>query len=119
MSPSSGSPVSSIGRRELLRAALVVFGATLPRGLRGGGDDLDDFLGARSSEALVRVGERCRAAGVPADAAALLAGFSGAGEDELSAFLTRAVHEDFAADRVRAIGPWLLSESECRLLALL
>jgi len=117
VSPANASPpIRPIGRRELLRAALVLF--TLPRGLRGG-DDLDGFLGARASEALVRVGERCRAAGVPADAAALLAGFSGAGEDELAAFLARKGREDFAADRVRAIGPWLLSESECRLLALL
>jgi hypothetical protein len=108
-----------VGRRELVQAALALACAPLlaARGIRGAGvrDVVPEALRAEARQ----LGERCRAASVPADEAHLLAGFDGSDADELAAFLAAKVRADFAAGRILALGPWWLAETECRVLALL
>jgi len=110
---------TAIGRRELLRAALAcgclpLLGARAPQRGRA-----VDVVPPQVAEAARRVGERCRAAGVVGDEAALLDGYDGASAADLARFLSAKVRADFAADRLIAVGPWWLAESECRLFALL
>ena len=111
-------------RRAWLQAAFAL--ASLPRvaadtrasqraGYAGGPADL---VPAELEAAASRLGARCRAAGVPADEAALLAGFEGQGASELAAFLAERVRADFRADRLVAVGPWWLAATEARVLAL-
>jgi hypothetical protein len=113
-----------VGRRALVQAALALACAPL-LAARGSGALGPLGAGARDvvPEALLaegrRLGARCRAAGVPADEAGLLAGFGGSDPAALAAFLAAKVRADFAADRLVAIGPWWLAETECRVLALL
>jgi hypothetical protein len=108
-------------RRAWLQAALAL--ATLPMaeaGRRAGaaGGPVADLVPAELEAAASRLGVRCRAAGVPADEAALIADFEGQGASELAAFLAERVRADFRADRLVAVGPWWLAATEARVLAL-
>jgi hypothetical protein len=85
---------------------------------RGAGDDaVAAFAKRRASDALRRAGSRCRAAGVRAESTALLSGYAGTSDEDLARHLSRRVREDFERDRVVAVGPWLLSETEAVVLA--
>lgn len=105
-----------LDRRTWLRACLALGLAPL---VVPSGDALADFWRARATEDLQRAGELVRAVGVSAGSADLLVGFTGGGDDALARFLAGKVREDFEADRVRWVGPWLLAETECGVLATL
>ncbi|MSR60901.1 MAG: hypothetical protein EXS08_00445 [Planctomycetes bacterium] len=112
--------MSALERRDLLRALLALGCSPLARaGSSPEQDALAALVPAELEESARRVGERCRAAGVPADESALLAGYAGTTPADMAAFLAARVRADFAADRLLSIGPWWLAESECRVLALL
>ena len=107
-----------LDRRDWLRVSLALgLGPLLAR--VAGADALSDFWRGRVSDDLRRAGELVRAAGVSASAGELLADFPGGDDAALAEFLARAVRADFEADRVRFVGPWLLAETECRVLAVL
>jgi len=109
---------TALGRRELLRAALAC-GCLPLLGARAQHGRASELVPPDVIDAARRVGERCRAAGVVADEGALLDGYDGTSADELARFLSAKVCADFAADRMIAVGPWWLAETECRLFALL
>ena len=112
------SATAAVTRRDLLQAALLLGSAPLASALGRRTGGVSDLVGEPDLAVARRVGERCRAAGVAADEAALLAGYAGRSRQDLAAFLAGKVREDFTADRLVAVGPWWLAQTECRVLAL-
>jgi len=109
----------TLTRRDAIARALAALGAALLARTATGAppSGVPSFAAARATDALRRVAESCRAAGV--DSAELIVACEDREGEELAAFLNARVRADFVEDRVIAIGGWLLARTEAALLAAL